>query len=103
MIGLLFLAFSTKMAFCAFLEELETTKKRQGQLTGTLKKRQLEELDGKTEAKRQRLKDLSLLEQREKDRRLWQVITDKNLNFLNLWFMRRCYIFFIFCRITHSI
>ena len=75
---LLFLSFFTKMAFCASLEDVEMEENGQGQLTGrlqSLKRRRSEELGGEFEDKR---RCLSSPEQREKDARFWQAITDED-------------------------
>ena len=80
MICLLFLSFSTKMVFCAFLGDVEMEENGPDQSTirlGSLKRRRSKELDGETEAK---IRCLSSPEQqREKDTKLWQEITDGDL------------------------
>ena len=78
-VSLLFLSFSTKMAFCALLEITGIQDKGQGKATISLKRRQSGELDGEPGAKRRRV-DLSPLEQEEKNTRLWKAIKDENLN-----------------------
>jgi len=77
---LFLLFFSTKVVFCGerFLPGGQKPLSRSGRLER--RKRKAEELNEKTQTKKLRVEDLSLLEQQEKDKRFWQAIENRSFD-----------------------